>query len=239
MNDAIEEGYSVLVIDSLSHQWNGDGGILSRKEEADKKPGSNSYTNWAAFTKEHTAFVGKVLQLPIHVIATLRSKQDYILETNERGKQQPLKVGMAPVQREGLEYEFSTVFDVQMDHRALASKDRTGLFGDEGVDLVKPATGKRLLAWLATGAAVPETAPEQHTSKRDVDKVWRGKPLGDYTTVEIGAIHRKYQSDPNMATLIESLENILLEREEESRLVSTPADGAVIQSTEQIQPGLL
>lgn len=157
MEAATEAGYAVLVIDSLSHQWNGDGGILARKEDMDKRPGSNSYTNWATFTKEHTAFITKVLQLPIHVIATLRSKQDYVLETNDKGKQQPKKVGMAPVQREGLEYEFSTVFDVQMDHRAVASKDRTGLFGDELVDLINPATGKRLLAWLASGA--PMTAP--------------------------------------------------------------------------------
>ncbi len=158
MEAAVEAGYAVLVIDSLSHQWSGDGGILARKEEMDKRPGSNSYTNWATFTKEHTAFVGKVLQLPVHVIATLRSKQDYVLETNDKGKQQPKKVGMAPVQREGLEYEFSTVFDVQMDHRATASKDRTGLFGDDLVDLVNPATAKRLLAWLASGA-MPAPAP--------------------------------------------------------------------------------
>jgi hypothetical protein len=163
MEAAAEAGYSVLIIDSLSHQWSGEGGILARKEEMDKRPGSNSYTNWATFTKEHSAFLGRVLQLPIHVIGTLRSKQDYVLETNDKGKQQPKKVGMAPVQREGLEYEFSTVFDVQMDHRALASKDRTGLFGDDLVDLVNPSTGKKLLAWLASGAAQASTAPAATT----------------------------------------------------------------------------
>jgi len=159
MEAAASAGYAVLVIDSLSHQWNGEGGILARKEELDKRPGSNSYTNWATFTKEHTAFVGRLVQLPVHVIGTLRSKQDYVLETNDKGKQQPKKVGMAPVQREGLEYEFSTVFDVQMDHRAAASKDRTGLFGDELVDLVKPEAGKRLLAWLASVAPIAATMP--------------------------------------------------------------------------------
>lgn len=158
MEAAIGAGYTVLVIDSLSHQWSGDGGILSRKEEMDKRPGSNSYTNWATFTKEHTAFIGRLLQLPVHVIATIRSKQDYVLETNDKGKQTPRKVGMAPVQREGLEYEFSTVFDVQMDHKAVASKDRTGLFGDSLVDLVKPEAGKKLIAWLASGAAEPVVA---------------------------------------------------------------------------------
>lgn len=167
MEAATDAGYGVLVIDSLSHQWSGDGGILSRKEEMDKRPGSNSYTNWATFTKEHTAFVSRVLHLPVHVIATLRAKQDYVLETNDKGKQQPRKIGMAPVQREGLEYEFSTVFDVQMDHRATASKDRTGLFGEDMVDLVSPKTGKRLLDWLATSKpAVADATTRPATSEQ-------------------------------------------------------------------------
>lgn len=169
LSAAVEAGYDVIVIDSLSHQWNGEGGILARKEEMDKRPGSNSYTNWATFTKEHTAFLSTILHLPAHVIATLRSKQDYVLETNEKGKQQPKKIGMAPVQREGLEYEFSAVFDVQMDHRATASKDRTGLFEGELVDLLDAKVAKRLVAWLASGAPVATPAkitPEQEARLR-------------------------------------------------------------------------
>ncbi|HYC51092.1 MAG TPA: AAA family ATPase [Gemmatimonadaceae bacterium] len=154
---AIEAGYDVLIIDSLSHQWAGDGGILSRKEEMDKRPGSNSYTNWATFTKEHTAFVSRVLHAPIHIIATLRSKQDYVLETNERGKQTPRKVGLAPVQRDGLEYEFSTMFELQMDHRASVSKDRTGLFADELVDLCDKRTAVRIKGWLDSAAPAKPT----------------------------------------------------------------------------------
>lgn len=152
---AIEAGYDVLVIDSLSHQWAGEGGILSRKEEMDKRPGTNSYTNWATFTKEHTSFVSKVLHSPIHIIATLRAKQDYVLETNERGKQQPRKVGLAPVQRDGLEYEFSTMFELQMDHRASVSKDRTGLFADELVNLLDKSTATRIKGWLDSAEPAP------------------------------------------------------------------------------------
>lgn len=166
MEAAVEAGYDVIVIDSLSHQWNGEGGILPRKEEMDKRPGANSYTNWATFTKEHTAFLSRVLHLPAHVVATLRSKQDYVLETNDKGKQQPKKVGMAPVQREGLEYEFSTVFDVQMDHRASASKDRTGLFEGQLVDLLDKKVGKQLVAWLASGAT-PAPLPGRITAEQE------------------------------------------------------------------------
>jgi hypothetical protein len=156
---AIDAGYDVLVIDSLSHQWAGEGGILSRKEEMDKRPGSNSYTNWATFTKEHTAFVAKVLHAPIHMIVTLRSKQDYVIETNEKGKSSPRKVGLAPVQREGLEYEFSTMFELQMDHRAQVSKDRTGLFADELVDLLDKNVATRIKGWLDSAEPAP-TKPQ-------------------------------------------------------------------------------
>lgn len=153
---AIEAGYTAIVIDSLSHQWMGEGGILSRKEALDARPGSNSYTNWATFTKEHELFKARLLNAPVHLIATMRAKQDYVLETNEKGKQTPRKVGLAPVQREGTEYEFTTVFELQMDHRAIVSKDRTGLFGggSDPIDLLQPATGKSLLAWL-------KSAPDQ------------------------------------------------------------------------------
>lgn len=150
LDAAVEAGFSAVVLDSLSHQWMGEGGILSRKEALDARPGSNSYTNWATFTKEHEMFKARILNAPVHLIATMRAKQDYVLETNERGKQTPKKVGMAPVQREGVEYEFTTVFELQMDHRAIVSKDRTGLFGgsSDPIDLLLPATGKALLAWL-------------------------------------------------------------------------------------------
>lgn len=147
---ATEAGFASIGIDSLSHQWMGEGGILSRKEALDARPGSNSYTNWATFTKEHEMFKARLLNAPVHLVATMRAKQDYVLETNEKGKQTPRKVGMAPVQREGVEYEFTTVFELQMDHRAIVSKDRTGLFGgsSDPIDLLQPNTGKALMAWL-------------------------------------------------------------------------------------------
>lgn len=182
---AVEAGYEIIVVDSLSHQWMGEGGILSRKEALDARPGSNSYTNWAKFTSEHEAFKAAILSTPAHLIATIRAKQDYVLETNDKGKQQPKKVGMAPVQREGMEYEFSIVFELQMEHRALVSKDRTGLFDSaEPIDLSLPATAKRITQWLSTGAPVATIAAGEVTlpgSARHFSG-WGGKPLSDVPT---------------------------------------------------------
>lgn len=159
---AVTAGYEAAVIDSLSHQWMGDGGILGRKEQVDVR-GGNQWTNWAPFTKEHEWFKGKLLNAPIHIISTLRTKTEYVLEKNAKGKDAPKKMGTVPIQREGMEYEFSLVFELQMDHMAGVSKDRTGIFDGRLVDLRDPAVAQELLDWHASGApvaAVVEPAKE-------------------------------------------------------------------------------
>jgi hypothetical protein len=159
---AVAGGYEVAVIDSISHQWAGAGGILARKDAMDARGGSG-YNNWAKFTPEHEEFKAKLLHCPIHLIVTLRSKQDYVLES-VNGKSVPKKVGMAPVQREGMEYELSLVFELQMDHKALVSKDRTGLFSGNATDpfdLRSPTVGAKLLEWLASGEQLPVVDPAE------------------------------------------------------------------------------
>lgn len=163
---AVAADYAVLVIDSISHQWDGDGGILARKESVDVR-GGNQWTNWRPFTKEYNQFIGKILSAPIHIIVTMRSKQDYVLEANDKGKQTPRKVGMKAIQREGAEYELTVNFDVQMDHRAKASKDRTDLFGEHLWDLRDPKTGKMLVDWLSNAKPVA-LATQDHRNKLQI-----------------------------------------------------------------------
>lgn len=156
MQVAVEQKYDVLIVDSITHQWDGVGGILRRKEELDRQPGSNSYTNWSRFTPEHTAFIEFIKQIPVHTIVTMRSKQDYVLEANDKGKQTPKKVGMAPIQRDGTEYEYTLVFDVDMAHKAIASKNRTTLFQNfEMVDLADPRVAISIREWLDDGEDPP------------------------------------------------------------------------------------
>jgi hypothetical protein len=145
-----EAGYSTIIIDSLSHAWAGDGGLLDKQGKmADR--GTNSFAAWRTITPEHNNLVDSMLRSPAHIIATMRAKQEYVLETNDRGKQQPKKVGMAPVQREGMEYEFTVMLDVDMNHIASASKDRFFKIGKE--------TGEELLQWLETGLEAPIRVP--------------------------------------------------------------------------------
>lgn len=152
-------GYSTIIIDSLSHAWAGDGGLLDKQGKmADR--GTNSFAAWRTITPEHNALVDAMLSSPCHIIATMRAKQEYVLETNAKGKQEPKKVGMAPVQREGMEYEFTVMLDIDMHHVASASKDRTSLFDGQFIK-VTPDTGKMLLEWLEMGVAPEEFSDAQ------------------------------------------------------------------------------
>jgi hypothetical protein len=156
---SVQEKYDVLILDSVTHQWDGEGGILRRKEELDRRPNANSWANWSLFTPEHTHFIEAIKQAPIHIIATMRTKQDWCLQTNDKGKQKPVKLGMAPIQRDGFDYEFSLVFDVQMDHKAETSKNRTGLFEGKVVDLTDKKVAKQLREWLESGKPYEAPAP--------------------------------------------------------------------------------
>lgn len=153
--------YDVLIIDSLSHEWEGEGGILQTKESLDQK-GGNSFTNWGRMTKPHNNFTSTYLQADINIIATMRSKQDYVIEQNDKGKQIPKKIGLKPIQREGTEYEFTTIFDIDMAHEASVSKDRTGLFIDKSFKITEE-TGKEIKNWINSVTSVVE--PEKQSLK--------------------------------------------------------------------------
>lgn len=159
---AEEANYDIIIIDSLSHAWTDEGGIL---DQADKlsKASKNSYTVWADLTPQHRALVGAMLASPKHIVATVRSKQEYSMEKDDKtGKTSVRKLGLAPVQREGMEYEFTVFMDISQDHYAKVSKDRTNMFKDE-VFLIDEATGSRLSTWLAAGRENP--APQINNLK--------------------------------------------------------------------------
>jgi len=147
---AERQGYEALLIDSLSHAWAGPGGLL---EFVDKMVDvKNKFTAWREATPLHNELVEAMLQSKMHVIATMRSKMEYIVTTDEKGRQVPKKVGLAPVQRDGLEYEFTLVFDIdQQRNIATTSKDRTSMF--KGFcDIITRETGEKIRDWLESGA---------------------------------------------------------------------------------------
>jgi AAA domain len=121
-------GMEVAIIDSTTHLWAGEGGLLEKQNVITAKSKSgNSYTAWREITPEHNHFVEKMLQCNMHVIATMRSKMEYVQEKDGDGNSKVRKLGLKPVQREGMEYEFTVFFDIDDNHTTVASKDRTGL----------------------------------------------------------------------------------------------------------------
>lgn len=152
---AEKAGYTTVIIDSLSHAWVGIGGILDMHDKATEASRSkNSYTAWRDVTPAHNALVDAILTSPLHIIATMRSKTAYESQKNETGKVTPVKVGLAPVQRDGMEYEFTVVLDLSTEKNiATASKDRTQLFTGKYVK-ISEETGTQLLNWLNTGKDV-------------------------------------------------------------------------------------
>lgn len=158
--DAIAEaaaaGYKNLIVDSLSHAWQGKGGALEQVDKA----GGNKFTNgWKAVTPLYNQLIESILSYPGNLIATLRTKTAYEVVKNERGQAIPQKVGMAPVIREGSEYEFSFVLNLTREGTATVSKTRCqgAVFTVDEVLSREEICGKRverLMAWLAEGASM-------------------------------------------------------------------------------------
>lgn len=170
IKDAEENGYDVLIIDSYTHEW------LWCIDMANKlsQGGGNSFTAWAKITPRHDALINAILNSNIHIICCMRSKQEYVMEEGKNGKQIPKKVGMAAVQREGLDYEFTIVFELGMNHMATCTKDRSKLFADKDVELSADIP-KQLLNWLNEGDAAPTAVLDPFASSQtieDVKRVW-------------------------------------------------------------------
>ena len=155
IHSAEESGYQVMIIDSLSHAWSGTGGILDLKDRATKASRSgNSFAAWREVTPMHNALVDAILRSEMHLLVCMRTKTAWEVQEDARGRKRPVKIGLKPEQREGLEYEFTTVLDLSVDgHIATASKDRTGIF--DGTFIMPTAeTGKQLRRWLESGTEV-------------------------------------------------------------------------------------
>lgn len=171
IHEAEQAGYDTLIIDSLSHAWSGEGGVLDLQSRAAASSKSgNSYTAWRQVTPLQNRLVDCILASPCHIIATMRSKTDYAQMQNEKGRTEIRKVGLAPVQRDGMDYEFTIVFDLSMEHSVTVSKDRTSLF-DRQVFTITQETGKTLRKWLDTGAEIP---PDANDIRNTINRLYRG-----------------------------------------------------------------
>jgi hypothetical protein len=152
-------GYDVLVIDSLSHAWMGKDGALEQVDRAAAKSRSqNTYTAWRDVTPMQTRMMDTIIACKMHLIATMRSKTAYELE-ERNGKKVPVKVGLAPIQRDGTEFEFDVVGEMDQDNNLLVTKTRCPALSGKMIARPGGELAKTLLEWVA-GEAAPEKAAQ-------------------------------------------------------------------------------
>ena len=152
-----DAGMEVIIVDSISQCWDN---LLEYHAGLQ----GNSFTNWQKITPRMNMFMQKVLQSSSHVICTMRCKQDYVL-SEKNGKMTPEKVGLKAVMRDGIDYEFTIVFDINMKHQAVVSKDRTALFVNKPEFIITSTTGQIILDWCNDGINIDMIKQKIHNSK--------------------------------------------------------------------------
>ncbi|WP_144519369.1 AAA family ATPase, partial [Bacillus thuringiensis] len=152
-------GAEVIIIDSLSHNWQGEGGIV----ETHGNMSGNSFQNWGKLASETTKLIKTLTQNDVHILATLRTKTEYVVESDSNGRMAPRKVGTKPVQKDEMEYEFMLNFVIDIDHVATTSKDNTQMF--EGhPQKITADVGRKLYQWLELGIDVKAEEESRRTS---------------------------------------------------------------------------
>jgi hypothetical protein len=139
-------GMDVIIVDSLSANWEGTGGILDYHANM----AGNSFTNWSKLTPKLNTLVQKILTSSCHIISTIRSKQDYVI-TEKNGKQVPENVGMKGIIRDGTDYEYTIVMELDIYNNATCTKDRTQLFNSRIPFKIDESTGKKIMQWCKDG----------------------------------------------------------------------------------------
>ncbi len=166
-------GIEVIVIDSTTHEWEGDGGVL----DIHSKMQGNSFTNWKNLTPRHNRFIDTILKSNCHVICTIRSKQEYVINQKD-GKNIPEKIGLKAITRDGFEYEMTLAFDLDMKNHAFTSKDRTTLFKNKDPFIITSETGKEIFNWCNSNPVKSEPKSDSdlnETDRRDIaDKSIKG-----------------------------------------------------------------
>jgi DNA polymerase III delta prime subunit len=197
--EASAAGYDVVIVDSLSHAWSGSGGLLEIVDDTAKRmKSSNSFAAWKDATPIQNRLVEAVVRSGIHIIATLRSKTEYILEqqtsSNGRTINVPRKIGMAPVQRDGFEYEFDVVAELDHDHNFVVTKTRCAAIDNLVVNKAGDNVSTILLNWLNSGEAVASPAPAEPSQPAPANPAGIPTEATDFLEYVNGKVDVKYSN---------------------------------------------
>lgn len=156
LGEAAGAEYGCVVVDSFSHYWMGVGGMLEQVDQRARN--GNNFSGWKEVRPEERRMVDALVAYPGHVVVTMRSKTEYVIEENDRGKKVPRKVGMKPEQRDGIEYEFDLVGDLDHDNTLTVVKSRIHTLAKAVVPLPGEELAHQIRDWLSDGAQVPTVA---------------------------------------------------------------------------------
>lgn len=98
MREFAEAGIEALVIDSTSHEWEGEGGC----EEIANNP-SKRIPDWLAAKRDHKRFMNAMLFLPCHVVACFRARE----KTDFRNPKAPVSLGIQPITEKNVLFEMT------------------------------------------------------------------------------------------------------------------------------------
>ncbi|PEX46133.1 AAA family ATPase [Bacillus thuringiensis] len=216
-NEAVQvmkkAGAEVLIIDSLSHNWQGEGGIV----ETHGNMAGNSFQNWGKLSSETTKLIKTLTQNNVHILATLRTKTEYVVEPDGNGKMAPRKIGTKPVQKDEMEYEFMLNFVIDIDHIADTSKDNTQMF--EGhPQQITAEVGRKLYKWLELGIDVK--AAEENERNALIDQIKEIVSTSDDATKMLSEIEFKTNQkleDFNMKYLSVALDRLQVFKTKEEK----------------------
>lgn len=164
INFAVENGYDVLIIDSSSHEWEGKGGCLDLQNQA-----GGNYQAWSKVTPRHQKFIDAIAESPIHIIATMRGKDQYETTKDEKtGKMSVQKLGVGAKQRDGFEYEFTCTFLIdQKTNTSEIQKDNTHIFENQGATILTEKHGAQIIQWANSGKE-PEPKYDYKKAQKEI-----------------------------------------------------------------------
>jgi hypothetical protein len=228
-------GYDVLIIDSLSHAWAGKGGILEFVDQAAKRSGGGSFSGWRDATPRHNQLVDAILGAKLHVICTLRSKVEHVIE-QVNGRTQVRKVGLQPVQRDGLEYEFTVVADVTQDHELIITKTRAAWLKDKIIREAGEELGQQLAAWLSDGLPSPvASAQTPATTAVATGGTGGGQPVEEPLVFKIAAHIAQATSVRTLGKIADRME-VLVSEGQLTPEASEQLSEAIHRRHQQIEP---
>ncbi len=171
IKEAERNGFKVLIIDSLSHAWFGKEGALETVEKvATRMKTSNTFAAWKEVTPLQNQLIDTILASNMHIIATMRSKTEYIIESNDKGRMSPKKIGLAPIQREGVEYEFDIVAEMTIDNNMIITKTRDPELANSVIEKPTGELAVTILKWLGENPNTSSTIsniPKKMNKKDD------------------------------------------------------------------------